>query len=136
MKSSSWCLNEVFQIMKIQEAITTCKTPRKVVHIFYDVDSSMEMHMPHVKRSNQEQVRGWVKALKGLLNLKGFKYDSKSAVVSELELCAIFLQSKTLQRISNTLEVPRSLLIPEKHKDDLEVRDVLKLSRRMYGTDA
>ncbi|KAH6558782.1 hypothetical protein KP509_16G033900 [Ceratopteris richardii] len=90
-KGSRWCLNEVLQIMNIRNGITTISKPRKIIPIFYDVASSMDVHKPSV--GTEEQKEAWIKALEGLLNLKCHEYNSETAfeweelqhIVSEVE---------------------------------------------------
>ncbi|KAH7403948.1 hypothetical protein KP509_15G002100 [Ceratopteris richardii] len=78
--TSSWCLDEVLQIMNIQKTMSTSnKPPRKVILVFYDVDSSMVRDMPTLNERYREKMKGWAEALEGLLNLKGFKYETKTA---------------------------------------------------------
>ncbi|KAH7277865.1 hypothetical protein KP509_38G012300 [Ceratopteris richardii] len=97
-KNSGWCLNEVHQIMNMKEAATTFSKPFKVIPVFYDVEfdhvnSFLNEHKPIVTRSTIEQVESWNKALEGLLQHRGFKYNSKTAfqweelntIVSEVE---------------------------------------------------
>ncbi|KAH7445435.1 hypothetical protein KP509_01G008800 [Ceratopteris richardii] len=95
--TSTWCLKEVQQIMKIQETMSTQETmtrackrpkvmPRKVIPVYYDVEPSMDKVKPTaetVKRSTEEEREDWVKALEGLLKIDGFRYNSETAFAWE-----------------------------------------------------
>ncbi|KAH6556373.1 hypothetical protein KP509_15G002200 [Ceratopteris richardii] len=77
--TSSWCLDEALRIIEIQKTSSSSNKPRKVIPVFYDVDSSTVREIPILKRSTPQNMNDWGEALEGLLNLKGFKYQSKSA---------------------------------------------------------
>ncbi|KAH7430963.1 hypothetical protein KP509_08G022600 [Ceratopteris richardii] len=80
---SKWCLDEIGDIMEIQDRMGTS---RKVIPVFYDVESEMvrqqekgtSYDLTKVKRSDAKKIGRWGKALKDVCELDRFDYNSSS----------------------------------------------------------
>ncbi|KAH7430937.1 hypothetical protein KP509_08G021500 [Ceratopteris richardii] len=80
---STWCLDEIIDIMKIRDRMGTS---RKVIPVFYDVEREMVRQqekdtlydLTKVKRSDAEKIGRWGKALKDVCELDKFDYKSSS----------------------------------------------------------
>ncbi|KAH7428288.1 hypothetical protein KP509_10G085000 [Ceratopteris richardii] len=82
-EESSWCLNEVDQIMNIQSSPGTSNKPRKVIPIFCDVQRSEVRQRAvdskyHVNHSTIEDIKRWAKAVQGLCQFAPFEYNSQT----------------------------------------------------------
>ncbi|KAH6555656.1 hypothetical protein KP509_1Z238100 [Ceratopteris richardii] len=82
-EKSTWCLDEVDQIMNIQSSPGTSNIPRKVIPIFCDVQRSEVLQRAvdseyDLKHSTTEEIKRWAKAVRNVCEFGQFEYSSQT----------------------------------------------------------
>ncbi|KAH6559499.1 hypothetical protein KP509_1Z005200 [Ceratopteris richardii] len=85
---SSWCLDEIGEIMKKRDPTRRPNAPRKVIPVFYDVQRDMvgqqgegtSYDLSRLNKRYSAKIESWGKALKDISELDGFFYDSDTTL--------------------------------------------------------